>query len=122
MRPHISKQPSDNICDYCNQTFKCLDKEEDIMLICDHAFHHKCFAERNNRCDYCLEFYKKGVVSNVKSYIKRLEKDDNINNSLLDNEINNENKDENKDEDEEYEVIEEKILVKFKNALELIKT
>ena len=84
------------------------------MLICDHAFHYKCFAERNNRCNYCLEFYKKGVVSNVKSYIKRLEKDDNINNSLLDDEINNENEDENEDEDEEYEVIEEKILVEFK--------
>ena len=92
------------------------------MLICDHAFHHKCFAEWNNRCNYCLEFYKKGVVNNVKSYIKRLEKDDNINNSLLDDEINNENEDENEDENEEYEVIEEKILVEFKNALELIKT
>jgi len=119
---HTSKQLSDNICDYCNQIFKCLDKKEGIMLICGHAFHHKYFAEWNNRCDYCLEFYKKGVVSNVKSYIKRLEKDDNINNSLLDDEINNENEDENEDEDEEYEVIEEKILVEFKNALKLIKT
>ena len=115
---HTSKPPSYNICDYCNQKFKCLDKEEGKMLICGHAFHYKCYAKRNNKCNYCLEFYKKGVVFNVNSYIKRLERDDNINNSLLDNEIlDNENK-----EEEEEEIIEEKILVDFKNALEFIKT
>ena len=40
------------------------DEQEGITLICGHAYHHKCFG-----------IYKKGVVSNVKSYINRLEKD-----------------------------------------------
>ena len=76
-------------------------------------------VEKNNKCNYCLEFYKKRVVFNVNSYKKRLEKDDSISNSLLGNEIlNNEN---DNDNDDEYEVIEEKILEEFKNTLELIK-
>ena len=33
------------------------DEQEGITLICGHAYHK------------CLELYKKGVVSNVKSYI-----------------------------------------------------
>ena len=73
------------------------------MLICGHAFHHKCLAEKNNRCNYCLEFYKRGVVSNVNYYKKRLEKNDNVNNNLLDDETLN---DENGDDDDEYEVME----------------
>ena len=116
---YTSKPLSYNICDYCNQKFKCLDKEEGTMLICEHAFHYKCYVERNNKFNYCLKFYKKGVVFNVKSYIKRLERDDNINNSLLDDEILD---NENKEEEEEEKIIEEKILVDFKNALEFIKT
>ena len=58
------------------------------------------------------------LTLDVKSYIKRLERDDNINNRLLDDEIlDNENKEE--EEKEEEEIIEEKILVDFRNVLEL---
>jgi len=45
---HTSEPPSSNGCDYCNLGF------ENI---------------------YCLEFYKAGIISNVSSYIKRLEKE-----------------------------------------------
>ena len=86
------------------------------MLICGHAYHHRCFGEKNNRCDYCLEYYKKGVVSNVKSYINRLEKDNVVNdNLLLDEIVNEENEDDNNDE---YEITEdERISLDFRNAL-----
>ena len=40
------------------------DEQEGITLICGHAYHHKCF------------------VSNVKSYINRLEKDNAVNDNL----------------------------------------
>ena len=44
------------------------------MLICGHAFYHKCFAERNNKCNCYLEFYndKKGGVFNIKPYKKKI--------------------------------------------------
>jgi hypothetical protein len=47
--------------------------------------------------------YKRGVVSNVNYYKKRLKKNDNVNNNLLDDETLN---DENGDDDDEYEVME----------------
>ena len=121
-RYHTPTPPSNNICDYCNQKFKTPDDEEGIMLICGHAFHHRCFAEKNSRCNYCLEFYKKGVVSNIKSYINRLEKTDRVNNSLSEDETLNDENSNNGDDDDEYEVLEEQISVEFNNALELIKT
>jgi hypothetical protein len=79
------------------------------------------FWRENNRCNYCLEFYKKGVVSNVKSYINRLEKDDAVNNDLLSHETSNEeNYDDNNDD---YEVNENnEISLIFRNALESINT
>jgi hypothetical protein len=79
------------------------------------------FWRENNRCNYCLEFYKKGVVSNVKSYINRLEKDDAVNNDLLSHETSNEeNYDHNNDG---YEVNENnEISLIFRNALESINT
>ena len=63
-----------------------------------------------------LEFYKKGVVSNVKSYINRLEKDNVVNdNLLLDEIVNEENEDDNNDE---YEITEDgRISLDFRNAL-----
>jgi len=77
---------------------------------------------KNSRCNYCLEFYKKGVVSNIKSYINRLEKTDRVNNSLSEDETLNDENSNNGDDDDEYEVLEEQISVEFNNALELIKT
>ena len=63
-----------------------------------------------------MEYYKKGVVSNVKSYINRLEKDNVVNdNLLLDEILNEENEDDNNDE---YEITEdERISLDFRNAL-----
>ena len=83
----------------CDHKFKNQD-EEGVMLICGHVFHHKCFAEKDNRCNYCSEFYRKGVIFNVNSYKKRLEKNDNVSNSLSDDEILN---DVNGDCYDEYE-------------------
>src|SRR5688572_19607388 len=102
-----------NSCDCCNRRFEINDEHEGIMLICGHAYHHRCFGEKKNRCNYCLEFYKKGIVSNVKSYINRLEKDDAVNNELLLHETSNEENDEDDDNDE-YEVNEnDKISLDF---------
>jgi len=41
---HSSKAPSNNGCDYCNRRFRVEDEHEGIMLICGHAYHHKCFG------------------------------------------------------------------------------
>lgn len=43
---HSSKAPSNNGCDYCNQRFRVEDEHDGIMLICGHAYHHKCFGEK----------------------------------------------------------------------------
>ena len=67
------------------------------------------------------EFYKKGVASNVKSYINRLEKVNPINDNLLHDETPNE-EDEDEDDNDEYELNEnDKMSLDFRNALESIK-
>ena len=43
---HSSKAPSNNDCDYCNQRFRVEDEHDGVMLICGHAYHHKCFGEK----------------------------------------------------------------------------
>ena len=43
---HSSKAPSNNGCDYCNQRFRVEDEHDGVMLICGHAYRHKCFGEK----------------------------------------------------------------------------
>jgi hypothetical protein len=118
---HTSKPPSFNSCDHCNKKFKNFDEHEGVMLICGHAYHYRCYGEINNKCKYCLEYYKKGVFRNVKSYLKRLEDNNIVNNILLTDEtLNDEN--EESDNGEEDEISEdERISLEFRNALNSIK-
>ena len=44
------------------------------MLICGHGYHWGCFTKLKYWCIYCEEYYKKGIISNVKSFLQRLEK------------------------------------------------
>ena len=114
---NASKPPLSNSCDRCNKKFEIFDEHEGLMLICSHAYHYRFYGEIN-KCDYCLEYYKKGVSRNVKSYLKRLE-DNVVNNSLLTGEMSN---NENKGDDDEQEISEdERVLLEFRNALNSIK-
>jgi hypothetical protein len=73
---------------------------------------------KKNQCTYCLEFYKEGVISNVSSYIKRLEKENLT--DLLD-EVE-ESRVTDGDEEAEEDITEEQIIaLDFKNAFDLIK-
>jgi hypothetical protein len=114
---HTSMLPLYNSCDHCKKRFKNFDEHEGVMLICGHAYHHRCYGEINNKCNYCLEYYKKGVIRNVKSYLKRLEI-----NSLLTDETLNDEMEKSDDNEEEYEISEdERISLEFRNALNSIK-
>jgi len=73
---NASKPPLSNSCDRCNKKFEIFDEHKGLMLICSHAYHYRFYGEIN-KCDYCLEYYKKGVSCNVKSYLKRLGEDTN---------------------------------------------
>ena len=66
-----------------------------------------------------MEIYKEGVISNVSSYIKRLEKG-NLTDSL--NEVEGSRVTGDGDEEVEEDITEEQIIaLDFKNAFDLIK-
>lgn len=115
---HTCKPPVFNECDYCYSNFENNNDQSAIMLICGHAFHKHCYEMKKNQCTYCLEFYKEGVISNVSSYIKRLEKENLT--DLLD-EVE-ESRVTDGDEEAEEDITEEQIIaLDFKNAFDLIK-
>ena len=117
---HTQKPPSSNKRNYCYSNFENNYDQSALMLICGHGFHKNCYEMKNNQCIYCLEFYKVGIISNVSSYIKRLEKE-----SLTDS-LNDDDEfkkpDVTGDEEVEENITEEqKIVLDFKNAFDLIK-
>ena len=115
---HTCKPPVFNECDYCYSNFENNNDQSAIMLICGHAFHKHCYEMKKNQCTYCLEFYKEGVISNVSSYIKRLEKENLT--DLLD-EVE-ESRVTDGDEEAEEDITEEQIIaLDFKNTFDLIK-
>ena len=61
--------PLANTCDHCRKE---LDDGE--VLVCGHGYHLECYQIMNYGCRHCEEYYKRGIYSNVDSFLKRLEK------------------------------------------------
>ncbi|POG77971.1 hypothetical protein GLOIN_2v1814843 [Rhizophagus irregularis DAOM 181602=DAOM 197198] len=107
--------PSPDACDHCR---KKLDDGE--VLICGHGYHFECYQMMEYGCRHCEEYYKRGIYSNVNSFLERLERGPNVLTS------------EEKDEEvpvEENETVEEietnkshEIHTKFLNALNSVNT
>jgi len=65
--------PSPDACDHCH---KKLDDGE--VLICGHGYHFECYQVMEYGCRHCEEYYKRGIYSNVNSFLDRLEKGPNV--------------------------------------------
>jgi hypothetical protein len=79
------------------------------VLICGHGYHWGCLAYLEYKCRYCEDYYKKGIETNVKSFLNRLEKGS----MTLTEEDRNLEGEENEvqEEEEEIEVINEDTLI-----------
>ena len=100
---HTSFPPNPESCDRCIKPFE---NDEGIILICGHGYHETCYNELYKRCKHCEDFYKKGVFNNVDSFIKRLEKGEDI---LTDDDL------------EEINTPNTNSNLNLENALELVK-
>ncbi|SRR6266498_2327169 len=62
--------PSPNNCDLYNQPLIANNFIYDgKVLICEHSYYWKYFTKLKYQCIYCKEYYKKGIISNVKSFL-----------------------------------------------------
>ena len=88
------------------------------MLICEHGYHLNCYDVICRNCRYCLEFYGNGIVTKVKSYVNRLEKEVKNNNKVLNEEVDDNNNENDTDTGEVDTVISEsaKIIEELDNA------
>ncbi|RIB01868.1 hypothetical protein C2G38_2229423 [Gigaspora rosea] len=116
---HSSFPPTLNQYDACKQIFIETNESDAIILICGHGYHLDCYKKMDNKCKYCIQYYKRGVFDNVKSFVERLENDKKENTNDDDN-----NNDENDEDDENDEVNEsfflteqDKINLKYQNAI-----
>jgi hypothetical protein len=98
---HTSFKPSTDSCDYCQQKFTSNHDLTGLVLICGHGYHLNCYNIVGRNCKYCLEFYKDGVIRNVKTYVNRLEKITKNHNEILNEEIDDDN---NEDEGNTYDI------------------
>ncbi len=90
---HTSCVPSSGNCDHCKQALS----NETIILICGHGYHNRCYSFLEKSCKWCQEYYEKGINDNVKSFLKRLNK--NV------NELTAEEEEENLEEDDDGSVV-----------------
>ncbi|UZO27320.1 uncharacterized protein OCT59_019521 [Rhizophagus irregularis] len=65
--------PLPDSCDHCR---KKLDDGE--VLICGHGYNFECYQMMEYGCRHCEEYYKRGIYSNVNSFLDRLEKGPNV--------------------------------------------
>lgn len=103
---HTAHVPKADECDYCNNKFDPnLPEYNGDVLVCGHSYHYDCFETLEKSCGHCTEFYKKGIIDNVNSYLKRLEKGEDI---LMVDELENEreNNNENDESSNDQESIE----------------
>jgi hypothetical protein len=63
--------PKIGVCDYCQ---KPLNAFEGKVLTCGHGYHWNCYEAQKHGCNHCEQFYKKGILENVNSFLKRLDK------------------------------------------------
>lgn len=68
---HTSSPPTPSSCDKCERDLGSLNVN---VLICGHVYHHEYYQSWENRCKRCEEYYKKGILTNVKSFLERLNK------------------------------------------------
>ena len=73
---HTSFPPSPNSCDHCKNALE--DSNNVYILICGHGYHTECYDILENRCKYCEDYYKKEIFENVDSFLKRLNKGEDI--------------------------------------------
>jgi hypothetical protein len=67
---HTTYPPEPNGCDHCHAEFA---RDQDgTVLICGHGYHWHCYSQMQYKCGHCLEYYKKGVWTNVDTFLKRL--------------------------------------------------
>ena len=108
--------PLPNACDHCH---KKLDDGE--VLVCGHGYHFECYQTMEYGCRHCEEYYKRGIYSNVNSFLKRLEKGPNV---LTTEE--RENSEEVPDENETVEEVEtsrnQEVHLAFLNSLNQVIT
>lgn len=64
-----SHVPIQGLCDHCNQEMQ---ESDGVVLICGHGYHHQCYNSLSMGCDFCEQYYKKGIFENVDSFVKRL--------------------------------------------------
>ncbi|GES81508.1 hypothetical protein GLOIN_2v1872628 [Rhizophagus clarus] len=106
--------PLPDSCDHCR---KKLDDGE--VLICGHGYHFECYQMMEYGCRHCEEYYKRGIYSNVNSFLDRLEKGPNVLTSDEQDEIPTEEN----ESVEEVEVNEnQEVHTKLLNALRRVNT
>ena len=116
---HTSFTPLIDGCDYCKQKFENNYDHTGLVLICGHGYRLNCYYVIGRKCRYCLEFYEKGIVTKVKSYVNRLEKEVKNNNEILNEEADDNNNENDTDTGEVDTVTLEstKIIEELDNAL-----
>ena len=74
---HTEHPPEKNKCDHFDDKFDPnLPEFDGEILICGHSYHYECFETLERSCIHCRKFYEDGIIYNVTSYLKTLEKGD----------------------------------------------
>ncbi|CAG8788484.1 11667_t:CDS:2, partial [Racocetra fulgida] len=92
-----SCKPTKDTCDKCKKSFNKLNRK---VYICGHAYYTNCYNNLHLTCNYCLQYYKKGIFSNIKLFLKRLEKTGN--DKLTKDDLEEENLEEEIDDNYNY--------------------
>ncbi|CAG8800622.1 19832_t:CDS:1, partial [Gigaspora rosea] len=108
-RYYSSFPPTSNQCDACKEVLVETTEGNEIILICGHGYHLDCYKKKHNRCEYCVQYYKKGIFDNVKSFVERLKSSDNNLKELIEEDNNNDDENESND-NENNETNEAQIL------------
>lgn len=67
---HTTYPPIPNACDHCKSELA--QDPDGTVLICGHGYHWNCYNQMGFKCRHCLEYFKKGVWTNVNAFLKRL--------------------------------------------------
>src|SRR5215204_4048026 len=67
---HTTYPPIPNACDDCHIQFA--QDSDGTVLICGHGYHWHCYNQMRYKCNHCLEYFKKGIRTNVEAFVKRL--------------------------------------------------
>ncbi|CAG8738238.1 23498_t:CDS:2, partial [Cetraspora pellucida] len=76
-----------NSCDCYHQLLTA--NNDKIVLICEHGYHIECYKKIEERCHYCLNYYKDGIWHNVDAFLECLNSEKNIDIKDLNNQDKN---------------------------------